>query len=358
MRAGVDAAVRPDLLQGLMTSPDIHLQKIGVIRNTALLVSIDPPKVREANFLDDRILTPNTPRQWVSLDAAIEQASAITDSVPLHFIFHSGHVGSTLVSRLLDEVNGVLTLREPYVLRQLAEAHEVVHLPESYVAPEVLDRYFDSLLKLWGRGFVNTTTVIVKAASSSARIAPLLLAKRPQARAIFLSADAETYITTFLSNPDSLIDLRVMAPERIRRLLSFGIASPKALHQMSHGELAAMAWLVESWTHQKAVASAPGQVMLIDFDELLNDPKKSLGAIWRHFGLRCDEAALSRIISSPVLSRYSKDPAHAFSTQTRAQILADSRNRHQEQIRRGLQWIKLLGSANAEAARVVHPNGQ
>ena len=36
------------------------------------------------------------------------------------WIFHIGHVGSTLVSRLLGELAGVLAIREPRLLRDLA----------------------------------------------------------------------------------------------------------------------------------------------------------------------------------------------------------------------------------------------
>ena len=35
------------------------------------------------------------------------------------WIFHIGHVGSTLISRLLGELEGVLSVREPRSLRDL-----------------------------------------------------------------------------------------------------------------------------------------------------------------------------------------------------------------------------------------------
>ena len=39
---------------------------------------------------------------------------------PPHFIFHLGHVASTLLARSLDEVRGTLVLREPALLRWAA----------------------------------------------------------------------------------------------------------------------------------------------------------------------------------------------------------------------------------------------
>ncbi len=80
--------------------------------------------------------------EWLPA-AAVEQALAgARDVRALHFIFHAGHVGSTLLSRLLDEARGVLSLREPLPLRAIAEHFSPARL--------------ELLLRLWERGFDGT----------------------------------------------------------------------------------------------------------------------------------------------------------------------------------------------------------
>ena len=346
-----------DLLACLATTPEIYIQKLDLVRNTALLVRFSEAQFDAASFLDDRMLGNNIPSQWVSLQSVIERANRVTNSRPLHFIFHSGHVGSTLVSRLLEVAGGVLALREPFLLRQLADAHDVVGLPESYLAHETLDQLFRVVLKFWSQGFSETTAVIVKATSSAARIAPSILEKLPLSRGICVNVRAEIYVTTLLANPNLLTELKLLAPERIRRLQSFGMPPPPPLYTMSFGELAAMGWLVGVWSQQKVVAAAGGRVITVDFDALLANVRHEMGRVLQHFGLPCDEAILTRVAVSPVLTRYSKAQEHAYSAEFRANVLAESRARHHAEIRKGLQWIARATGLHAEAARVVGEAG-
>ena len=68
----------------------------GVVR----LIAMDPESYRAASFLDDRMLQQPVNAQivpWPDVEAAVA-GELRTDA---RWIFHIGHVGSTLVSRLL-----------------------------------------------------------------------------------------------------------------------------------------------------------------------------------------------------------------------------------------------------------------
>ncbi|MEL7190174.1 MAG: hypothetical protein AAGK17_11525, partial [Pseudomonadota bacterium] len=54
------------------------------------------------------------------------------------FIFHIGHVGSTLLARLLGEAPDTLALREPQLLRQFAELKTLEGLAHSPWPPGLL----------------------------------------------------------------------------------------------------------------------------------------------------------------------------------------------------------------------------
>ena len=74
----------------------------------------------------------------------------------INFIFHTGHVGSTLVSRLLDETGPVLSVREPLPLRTLAEAQDTLRAPESLLGEPRFELLLDTLMRLWSRGYPAT----------------------------------------------------------------------------------------------------------------------------------------------------------------------------------------------------------
>ena len=64
-----------------------------------------------------------------------------------------------LLSRLLDEVPGVLGLREPHPLQTLADMADEASGGEAYLAR------LKTFLRLWSRGFEATSTVVLKATS-------------------------------------------------------------------------------------------------------------------------------------------------------------------------------------------------
>jgi hypothetical protein len=308
---------------------------------------------RAASFLDDRILTPQSEGAWISL-AQLESALAqVRTAQPLHFIFHAGHVGSTLLSRLLEEAGGVFSLREPLVLRTLAEAHDVLELPESLLSPAEFSGLLAMQLKLWGRGYPDSACVVVKATSSAARIGPALLAGRSDARAIYLNLKAEPYLATLLAGENSPLDLRGHAPERVRRLARLlGTEAPR-LHLLSLGEIAALAWLTERLTQQRLADQFQPRVRALDFDEFLQDIPAAMASAAGHFGISASPQYLSAIGRSPVLRSYSKAPEHAYSPGLRLEILAQSRQRNRDEIGRGMRWLERMAALNGTVTAVL-----
>ena len=345
------------LLARLHSSPDVYVHRFNLVRDAALLVQFDKRVYRTSSFLDERALLPTMAAGWVGIGQMVERVRSITSGVPVNFIFHSGHVGSTLLSRLLEEAGAVLALREPLTLRNLAELHDVLHLPESLLDGSSFNALLESFLRLWARGYPDTAMTIVKATSATARLAPQLLARRPLARAVYLNLRAERYMTTLLAGASAGSDVRGHGPERIRRLQSYGFKHEAAYHKMSMGELAAMSWLAESWSRYKAIAVGGARVLPVDFDALLGQLQGTLEHILRHFGLPHDAATVARLVDSPALRQYSKAPEHTYTAEMRAEILAESRAAHGAEIAKGLAWLERAAKANAEANLVIGASG-
>jgi hypothetical protein len=341
------------VLSGLAASPDVYLQKVDLGRDAALLVQLSESAYQTASFLDDRILTSDVNGSWVGLRNLLEAAQSIGERKPLHFIFHTGHVGSTLLSRLLDESGCVLSLREPLPLRTLADARDVLGLPESLLSAPDFDALEQALLKAWSRGYQNTHAVVLKATSSACRIAARLLERHDGARGVYLNLAAEPYLATLLAGKNSAIDLRGHGPVRIRQLQA-RIATPlPQLYALSLGELAAMSWLAETWNQHDAVARLGARIVALDFDELLADVTGAVGRVAAHFELPLDSRWLDDIARSPVLTRYSKSPDFEYSPQVRRELLRQSRQNNAAQIAAGLRWIEKLAGSQPAVAEVV-----
>lgn len=344
------------MLDSLAGSPDVCLQKVDLARDAALLVQLSAAAYRAASFLDDRILTPDIKGGWASIASVRDAAQTIGERKPLHFIFHTGHVGSTLLSRLLEESGCVLSLREPLPLRTLADARDVLHQPESLLNARDFDALEQVLLKLWSRGYPGTHTVVVKATSSACRIAAHLLERHDSARAVYLNLAAEPYLATLLAGKNSGIDLRGHGPVRIRQLQARVATALSPLHALSIGELAAMSWLAETWNQHDAVVRLGARVVALDFDELLGDVEGGVGRVAAHFQLPTQSLWLADIARSPVLTRYSKSPDFEYSPQVRRELLRQSRQNNAAQIAAGLRWLETLAGAQPAVAAVLNRN--
>lgn len=352
MTADSSDSIAGRLLARLPSSPDAYPQKIDLVGLTVLVIRWNRTAYRASSFLDDRILGPDVEGAWFPLDRVAEAARSAAESCPLHFIFHTGHVGSTLLSRLLDETGHVLSLREPLPLRTLAEAHDVLRRPDSLLSEAQYGEISTMLARLWSRGYPGTRAVVVKATSSAGRVAGPVLAGCHRSRAVYMNLRSEPYLATLLAGQNSPLDLRGHGPERIRRLQSFVAAAP-ALSELSMGELAAASWLVESWTQRDAVRRSAGRVLPLDFETLLASIEDTVRKVLRHFELPEDERYLGAIARSAVLTRYSKAPEHAYTPALRAEVLRDSRLRNRDEIHKGLKWLERMARSEDAVAQVL-----
>lgn len=353
MSASAQEQFAQGLLQRLPRDPLIYAQNLDLLRERVLLVQLDSQALRAASFLDDRLLGPGTPGAWFSLTPILAAPIDAAAQRPLHFIFHTSHVGSTLLSRLLDECAGLQSLREPLPLRVLADAYDVLQLPESLLSPAQYDALLLRFIALWRRGVSSTRAVVLKATSTVGRLAAPLLNHSGTARAVYLNLDAEPWLATLLAGENSALDLRALAAGRLRRLQARGLQALRPLHSLQVGELAALSWLAETWCQQDAREQFPDRCLALDFGEFLGAVADHMARVLGHFDLPCDAPLLERLVRSPVLTRYSKAPEHAYSPALRNEVLQDSRRRHAAQISLGLSWIEELARRESSVADLL-----
>jgi len=338
----------------LPVSPDAYLQKLDVVRGVGLVIRFSAHAYRGASFLDDRILGPGTQGAWLPGDLLSEAGRSVAHPRPVHFVFHSGHVGSTLVSRLLDEGGSVLSLREPLPLRTIADAHDTLGRQESLLGPDQFSALLAMALRLWSRGYEWTRAVVVKATSSAARLGAPLLAASAESRGVCLNVAPQIYLATLLAGRNSPDDLRGHGPGRIHRLQARCSAPLAPLHSLSLGELAALSWVVETMTQRDLLRQFGDRLLAIDFDHFLEDAGGGMQRIATHFALPEAGDYPDRIAASGALQRYSKAPDHQFSPADRAALLRDSREQNRAEIARGLAWLERLARTEPAVAALFH----
>jgi hypothetical protein len=305
------------------------------------LIRMDDADYRKESFLDDRMLAGRRDSLLCNLDELIAAADMV-DTPPAAWIFHIGHVGSTLVSRLLGEMDGVLAIREPRSLRDLAHA--------SKEERPLLARAVGRLMARRG----TSRKVIVKATSFVSEFAPLLV--EPEASVLFLHASPANYVASILAGENSLMELDALHEDRIRRLGSRDIVA--AGFGRNHASKAALAWACEMTSLEAASEAMSDRILWADFDIMLRDMPGWIERCARHFGLDIAQPFAEELAKGPLMRRYSKAPEYDYSPELRAELLADATYRHRADIEAALDSLSNAAKSAPLLERALKRSGQ
>jgi hypothetical protein len=210
---------------------------------------------------------------------------------PAGMIFHLSRCGSTLVSRLLGTVPGVVVLSEPSPLNAL------LGLDPGRVSEATLIRMVRLLVRALGRcRHGDERQLVLKCTSWNVRRREILAAAFPETPWIWVQREPAHVLASLMASPPGWLGLGVTPPQTARL---FGL-DPAAVPARARVEFAARAL----GAMLEAAAADPAGRVTIDYADM---PE----AVWQraapHFGLEADSAAIERMTAES--SFYSKDPS-------------------------------------------------
>ncbi len=210
---------------------------------------------------------------------------------PAGMIFHLSRCGSTLVSRLLGTLPGVVVLAEPAPLNTL------LGLDPRHVDEATLVTVVRLLVRALGRRrHGDERRLVLKCTSWNIRRREVLAAAFPDTPWVWVQRDPARVLASLLANPPGWLGPRADPRAVARR---FGL-DPAEIPGMARAEFAArvLGAMLQS------AAIDPARRLCVDHADLPD-------AVWQrvapHFGLSTDAAAIARMIDESRL--YSKDPA-------------------------------------------------
>jgi hypothetical protein len=211
------------------------------------------------------------------------------------------------VSRLLGELSGVLAIREPRLLRDVAMS-----------PPEIRSRYLPPVAKLMSRSFGELACV--KATSFVSEIAAGLVP--PGERALFMYATPRNYVASILAGENSGRELRALAESRAERLAK---RAPGLSSDGTDAELSAAAWACEMTALEAAAKAMPDRLIeWADFDRMLANMPAELSRVARFFGFAAEPGQLAALATGPLMGRYSKALEFEYSAGLRRDLIAEA----------------------------------
>ena len=313
----------------LLDDPDYLPFKLDLADQRLLLLRLTAQQRAEAAFLDERALPVEPQAAWIPL-SLLAGAAPTTHAASADFIFHIGHCGSTLLSRLLQSWRGVQVLREPLPLRSLAAA-----LDDGSIARDETVLLLQQMIALWNRPQASSTHTLIKATSScNALIEPIL--EGGDGRALLLDMPLVPYLSTLFNAKASIRDALAAEPGRRHHLAA--LVEPGTLPEPdSVPERCALGWVAERLRfHALSQGRHGARLMRIDFEDLLARPEAVLAGIATHLQLPRD--GLAAALASPAWSRYSKAETHAYDASDRQHDLALAGRHFAAEIDVGRRW--------------------
>lgn len=328
-------------LEALAYSPELFLRDVDPARKAAILSPMSEDSYKRSSFLDDRIVRDGEKDIVVPVDALIR---ILEDSKQppgdIHYIFHVGHCGSTLIARLLGELDEFHALREPAVLMGLSRSYRALGETGFDMTRERWFELRDLALALLSRTWRPGQTALVKTTSHAGNLIPQLMGYTGRERALFLYVDLETYLVTMLRS-HTRNENRLYAKDfRIREFAELAPTRSAVFEDYPDACIAALTWLLH--TREFAVATEDSDLALrslsMNFDEYLANPQFQLGRICRFMGSAADENTLEHLSTGPISSRNAKLPDLSFDAEKRACKLAAARIKFADDIDAGLSW--------------------
>jgi len=325
----------------LLTSPAMFLRDVDPLRGTAVFTPMTEESYRASAFLDNRIVRAGDRDMAVDLDDLVELASAMPgERRVIHYLFHVGHCGSTLLSRILGERPCYLALREPPLLMGLSRSARALDRPGFPISRQRWQSLSDLSLMTLAKTWRPDQTALVKPTSQAGNLIPMLMSHTGRERAVMLYTDLEAYLATML-RPHTRRETLLFARDfRVKDFCRLKPDAPGTADAYEAGPLVAMSWLLH--VREMLAGLDDPQIgprcMLLHFGTFLADPAGTTERICEFLGPALSTEEERVTACTHWLSVAAKLPDQAYSAGDRDRELAASRSANAADITAGMRW--------------------
>ncbi|BDU17758.1 hypothetical protein [Lysobacter auxotrophicus] len=290
------------------------------------MAMLDAGVLERSTFLDTRL-----DATLASVEPIAADRFAMLPQRTPAWLFHTSFCGSTLLARAAHLPAHHVALKEPLVLRRLADARH---------AGWSIDGLCDIAVRLLSRPWTPDGDVLVKATHAALNIAPDLLRVTPDSRAVLLTSTLDDFL---VSNLKKTPETQAKVPELAERALRAGTLHARlpaqALQPPDLLCAVALQWAAQRDLLAGLVRGFGERVRVLDFATLADDPENVVVACARWWRWSSPENAL-RERTREVAHRNAKAMAVEYSAQQREQEARMVQARFGTELARARDWAE------------------
>lgn len=327
----------------LLFDPALYVFDFAPDTSQSKFLVVEERMLQQSPFIDVRFEPLAKAHFWVDTAElfALEARHDVPRPRPV-FIFHHAFVCSTLLARCLGQIDAFFSLKEPWILRRLAD-HKRAHsrLASSPPWPEMFGTY----LKLLCRNFDTGRTPVIKATNVANNLLVDVLRFMPESRILYLYSDLESFL---VSNLKKGRDTQQKIPALAKSFLGDGdflqkFPGMRDPSQLSFLQACALTWVVNLYNLGHALKSNGGaRVKTLDMQAFLGNPTQTLHVLSRHFGHQADPVDAARMVAAEVLQTNAKDQSKPFGIEQRQYEMNEIRTRYHHELNEAMAWIDPL----------------
>jgi len=306
---------------------------------TRFLVTTEE-RLGDANFADIRFENEASGSVNVSTQQlAAEVAQRSGSRPPTHYIFHHAFVCSTLLARCLHQIDAFFAMKEPWILRRLADIKRA-HAAE--LPPEHWRDIYCTYSALLAKQYQSGQSLVIKATNVANNLIDDVMQYSPNRKILYLYSSVKDFMISNLKKPAS-------TQQKMAGLLAgflkdsdfeqrYGVIVGKA--QRNFLESCALIWVCNLYSLKRALdAHEFSGLRTLDMADFLSEPKRTLAATSEHFGHKASSAERALMTSPEVMGRNAKDRSHSYSSEQKQRESLSVYAANRRDIEAVLDWI-------------------
>lgn len=258
------------------------------------------------------------------------------------FIFHHAFVCSTLLARCLNQIDAFFSLKEPWILRRLADFKRA---QGRSIPADQWREIFTCYLNLLAKNYHGGRTPVIKVTNVANNLIADLREHMPAHRILYLYSDLESFLVSNLKKPH---DTQVKMPGLAATFLSDGhfvhrFPRFSDIKQLSFLQVCALIWLVNLYNFQRSTDNSNSpNVKTLEMKSFLADMGGSLNSLSSFFGHNATPIDIERMLESEVTQTDAKHQHVPYGKQTKQAEVAQVLRKYRAEIKKVLRWINPL----------------
>ncbi len=325
-------------VHSLLFQPEFYLfdfdQRAGLTRFLVIREHI----LEQAPFIDSRIevMAQASFRVPTSKLMSLEGKHNI-DRPPVNYIFHHSFVCSTLLARCMNQIDAFFSLKEPWILRRLADTKRTMPLADAQWQ-EIFQKY-NALLS---RDFSTGRSTVVKATNVASNLMVDVIKFMPASRILYLWSDLRSFL---VSNLKKTAETQQKMPLLYKAFASdsdFGDRFSQHADESDASLLrvCALIWVANLYSLQRLMQKYPdAAVRTLAMDALLTEPRLSLQETSKFFGHTPSQEELGLMMHKDIMQRNAKDPRQQYSDAIRREEAQKIDAANHAEIDAVIEWI-------------------